>query len=42
VRRCVAALAVAALLALAGCRGIFLRGTVSEHGPNDVSVGVPF
>jgi hypothetical protein len=35
-------LAVAVLLALAGCRGIFLRGAVSEHGPNDVKVGVPF
>jgi len=34
--------ALAALLTLAGCGHIFLRGTVSEHGPNNVKVGVPF
>jgi hypothetical protein len=34
-------LAASLPLILGGC-GIFVRGHASEHGPNDVKVGVPF
>jgi len=38
-RRAIAVLFL--VLALAGC-GLFVRGRASEHGPNNIKVGVPF
>jgi hypothetical protein len=40
-KRLVLVLAASLPLILGGC-GIFIRGHASEHGPNDVKVGVPF
>ena len=34
-------IALALTLSLAGC-GLFVSGHVSEHGPNNVKLGVPF
>jgi hypothetical protein len=37
-----AVLAVVLVVSLAACEGFWVKGRASEHGPNNVRVGVPF